>query len=290
MIENRLFHTRYADLHLHTNISDGTMSPEEIVIEAKKSGLATIAITDHDTFDGIGLALSAGAEHGIEVIPGIKLSAELNGEEVHILGYYMDWQDQQLRDKLKEFRNSRRLRAMRMVDKLNELGVDLEYDDILQQPDSISIGRPHVAAALVEKGHVVSISEAFRRFLGDDGPAYMPKHKLSPAEAIALLLDVGGIPVLAHPGMLRQDIISELVSCGLMGLEVFHPCHTVLHSDYYHELAERYSLLITGGSDCHGRAKDRMAIGSIRLPYEHIDALKKARATILQQLERASNE
>ncbi len=289
MIENRLFHTRYADLHLHTNFSDGTMSPEELVIEASHSGLDTIAITDHDILDGIEPALSAGKEHGVEIIPGIELSAEYNGEEVHILGYYMDWQDQQFCEKIGVFRDSRRIRAMKMVDKLNELGLEIEYDDVFKQTDVNAVGRPHVAVALLERGHVDNISEAFNRFLGNDGPAYMPKHKLSPAEAIALILDVGGIPVLAHPGALKQEITSELVSCGLMGLEVFHPYHTSQLSDYYRDFARQNHLLITGGSDCHGWAKDRVTIGDVRLPYEHVDALKRARKTILQKLERAAD-
>ena len=289
MIADRLFHSKCADLHLHTNFSDGTMSPEQLVIEARHSGLDAIAITDHDILDGIESALSAGEEHGVEIIPGIELSAEYNGEEVHMLGFCMDWQDQQFREKISEFRDSRHTRAMKIVDKLNQLGVEIEYDDVFKRADSASVGRPHVAAALVERGHVADISDAFRRFLGDDGPAYIPKHKLSPAEAIALILDVGGIPILAHPGSLEQDIIPELVSCGLMGLEAFHPYHTSQLSDYYCDFARRNHLLVTGGSDCHGWAKDRITIGSVRLPYEHVDALKRAREIILQELERAAN-
>lgn len=289
MIEDRPLHKGYADLHLHTNFSDGTMSPEELIVEAMHAGLDAIAITDHDILDGIGPALSTGEKYRIEVIPGIELSAEYNGEEVHILGFCMDWQDQQFREKIKEFRDSRRIRAMKMVDKLNELGMELEYDDVFKQADVTSIGRPHVAAALVEKGHVSNISEAFNEFLGDDGPAYLPKHKLSPAEAIALILDVGGIPVIAHPGALQQDIMPELISCGLMGLEALHPNHSMQLSDYYCDFAKQNHLLITGGSDCHGRGKGRTTMGSIKLPYEHVDALKKAKKTILRELERAAN-
>jgi len=295
MIEDRLSSAKCADLHLHTNFSDGTFSPEQVVMEADRLGFAAIAITDHDILDGIQPALSAGEQYGVEVIPGVELSAESSGEEVHILGFYIDWRDQQFQQKLQEFRESRRIRAMRMVDKLNQLGMDIEYRDVLKRADSTSIGRPHVAAALVERGHVATVSEAFYRFLGDSGPAYMPKQKLSPAEAITMILGVGGIPVLAHPGILQQDIVSELVSFGLMGLEAFHPYHTVgtRHdvslSDYYCHLAEEHNLLITGGSDCHGQGKGKMAMGSVRLPYEHVDALKEAKKAILQKLEPASD-
>jgi hypothetical protein len=280
MIENRVIHTKYADLHLHTNFSDGTFSPERVVMEANRLGFAAIAITDHDILDGIEPALSAGDQYGVEIIPGVELSAESDGEEIHILGFCMDWRDRQFRQKLQEFRESRRTRAMRIVDKLNQLGIDIEYDDVLKRADSTSIGRPHVATALVEKGHVATASEAFYRFLGDDRPAYVAKQRLSPAEAITMILNVGGVPVLAHPGILRQNIVPELVSSGLMGLEAFHPYHTVELSDYYCDLAKQYNLLITGGSDCHGLAKGKMAMGSVRLPYEYVDAMKKARRAL----------
>ena len=277
----------YADLHLHTNFSDGSLTPEELVTEARLAGLVAISVTDHDILDGIEPALLEGEKHGIEVIPGVELSAEANGEEVHILGFCMDWREPQFRERLQEFRESRRVRAMRMVDKLNQLGLAIDYDDVLKHADSTSVGRPHVAAALVERGHVYNISEAFNRFLGDDGPAYMPKHKLSPAEAIAMILDVGGVPILAHPGSLQQNSVSELMSLGLMGLEALHPQHNVQISNYYCDFAKEQNLLITGGSDCHGRAKDRMTLGNIKLPYKHVDALKKAGAAILQKLEQA---
>ena len=286
MAEIRL---KYADLHLHSNFSDGELSPEQIVIEASRLGFAAIAITDHDILDSIEPALSAGAEYGIEIIPGVELSAESNGEEIHILGYYMDWLDQKFQEKLQEFRDSRYSRAMKIVDKLNQLGVDIDYEDVLKRADTNSVGRPHVAAALVERGHVATISEAFDRFLRDDGPAYMPKQKLTPNEAIAMILDVGGVPVLAHPGGIKQDIIPELVSAGLMGLEAFHPSHSTYLSDYYSDLAKRYNIVITGGSDCHGLIKDQMTIGSVKLRYEHVDALKEARDFILQKLAAASD-
>ncbi len=289
MIEENLFNTKYADLHLHTNFSDGTFSPERVVMEASHLGLSAIAITDHDILDGIEPALSAGEQYGVEVIPGVELSSESDGAEVHILGYYMDWQNQQFCQRLQEFRESRRIRAMKMVDKLNQLGLDMEYDDVLERADLIAIGRPHVANALVKRGYVATASEAFYRFLGDNGPAYVPKYKLAPAEAIAMILDVGGVPIIAHPGMIHQSLVPELASLGLMGVEAFHPSHSVQISDYYCDLAEKHNLLITGGSDCHGEAKGAMTMGKIRLPYKYIDALKEARTDILHKLEAASD-
>jgi len=289
MIEGRLFSTKYADLHLHTSFSDGTFSPERVVMEANHSGLSTIAITDHDILDGIEPALSAGEQYGVEVIPGVELSSRSDGPEIHILGYYMDWQDTSFCQQLQEFRGARRIRAMEIVDKLNQLGMDVEYDDVLKRADLIAVGRPHVANVLVEKGYVNSVSEAFYRFLGDNGPAYVPKKRLSPAEAIAIILDAGGVPVLAHPGMLQQGIVPELVSLGLMGLEAFHPSHNTQISDYYCDLAAKYGILVTGGSDCHGNAKGAMTMGNIRLPYEYVDILKEARMDVLKKLEAASN-
>jgi predicted metal-dependent phosphoesterase TrpH len=289
MISKRYISNKYADLHLHTNFSDGTLTPEQLVKSANILGLSAIAITDHDILDGINIAISAGKKFGVEVIPGVELSAMLGEEEIHILGFYVDWLNEKFQEKLQEFRDSRITRAKEMVDKLNALGVDIEYGDVLKLADSISIGRPHVAAILVEKGYVATNSEAFIKYLFNGGPAYVQKKKLSPAEAIAMILDAGGVPVLAHPGMIQQDIISDLVSMGLMGLEAFHPNHNVHLSNYYCELARYYKLLITGGSDCHGEGKGRMILGSIKLPYEHVDALKKARNYVLEKLEAASD-
>jgi hypothetical protein len=288
MVYSKLFCFKYADLHLHTSFSDGTLSPEQIIQAAYRLGFSAVAITDHDILDGIEPALSAGKNCGVEVVPGVELSAESNGEEIHILGFYVDWKDQKFQRKLREFRTSRLARAMKMVDKLNELGVNINYDDVLSRTNSKAVGRPHVAAAILEKGHVSSFSEAFSRFIGDDGPAYVSKQKLSPAEAITMVLDAGGVPVLAHPGMLQQSIVPDLVSLGLMGLEAFHPSHSAQVSDYYCHLAKQYTLLVTGGSDCHGEAKDEKSMGSVRLPYKHVKDLKKARDYVLKNLKMAS--
>ena len=285
MFRSRLPYTRKsADLHLHTTVSDGMLSPEEIVAEARRVELTAIAITDHDVLDGIDLALPAGEKYGIEIIPGIELSAEYRGEEVHILGYYIDRDNDTFQRKLEGFRESRRVRAMEIVDKLGKMGMKLDYDEVLLLGDSDSIGRPHVATALVNRGYVFDKKEAFDRYLHDNGPAYVPKKKLTPDEAIAMILDVGGIPVLAHPGMLRQSIIPDMVSLGLMGLEVFHPNHSDYQLNYLRGMAERYGLLITGGSDYHGDTNGRALMGSIRLPYRHVEALKEAQRDLAEKL------
>ncbi|MBM3212198.1 PHP domain-containing protein [Candidatus Poribacteria bacterium] len=289
MMNKHLRINKYADLHLHTSFSDGTMNPEQLVKEASRLGFSAIAITDHDNLDGIELAISAGKKYGIAIIPGVELSAIYNEEEIHVLGFYIDWLNSKLQGQLLEFRERRVTRAKEMVDKLKNLGVYIEYGDVLKLADSKSVGRPHVAAALVEKGHVSNTSEAFIKYLSNGGPAYIQKKKLSPEDAFAMILNSGGVPVLAHPGMIQEDIIPDLIPMGLMGLEAFHPYHNIYVTNYFCELAKYYRLLITGGSDCHGEAKGKMFLGNIKLPYEHVKALENARDYILEKLESISD-
>lgn len=268
---------KYADLHLHTSFSDGRLSPEQIVLKAKCSGLSAIAITDHDTIDGIDSAIKAGKKYNLEIIPGIELSAETDTEEVHILGFYIDWSKSDFQGKINELMESRRIRLIKMIDNLNEIGIKLEYETVLNKSSSASIGRPHLALALVESGYVSTVSEAFNKFLNNSSPIYVAKQKLDPASAIKMILSAGGTPVLAHPGYMQQNTIEELVSFGLMGLEAFHPCLEIQISNYYYELAKKYNLLITGGSDFHGLPDSKISIGEIRLPYKYIEDMKKVR-------------
>lgn len=268
---------KYADLHLHTSFSDGKLSPEQIVLRAKCSRLSAIAITDHDTIDGIDSAIKAGKKYNLEIIPGIELSAETDTEEVHILGFYIDWCNPDLQDKINELMESRRIRLIKMIDNLNEIGIKLECETVLNKSSSASIGRPHLALALVESGYVSTVSEAFNKFLNNSSPIYVAKQKLHPASAIKMILSAGGIPVLAHPGYMQQNTLEELISCGLMGLEAFHPCLEIQISNYYCELAKKYNLLITGGSDFHGLPDSKISIGEIRLPYKYIEDMKKVR-------------
>lgn len=269
-------HTKYADLHIHTDRSDGLLSPEQIVAKANKAELSTISITDHDTLDGIESALAAGKRHNVEIIPGLELSSEYNGEELHILGYFIDWQNQPLNERLQIFRNERHERALKMMDKLKQLGVHIDHVDVFKIKELEYVGRPHLAAALVQNGYAETISDAFNRFLGNNAPAYIPKSAFSPSEAIKMILDSDGIPVWGHPGTLKQDVLKELISYGLMGIEAYYSYHSNQLTDYYCNLARENNLLITGGSDFHGFENSKRALGEVKLPYEYVEELKEA--------------
>jgi len=274
LFRNKTNRTKYADLHLHTDRSDGVLSPEQIVIQANHNGLSAIAITDHDTLEGIKPALSAGKRYNVEIIPGLELSAESEGEEIHILGYFLDWQKDQLLKRLSKFREARQIRALQMIGRLKQLGMDIQQSEVFNQTDSNYVGRPHIAVALVKNGYAETISEAFDRFIGNNAPAYIPKEAFTPSEAINLILDAEGIPVLAHPSMLKRDVLGELISYGLMGIEAIHSYHTLQLSNYYIDLAKHHNLLITGGSDYHGFENSRRTLGNIRIPYEYVEILK----------------
>jgi len=267
---------KYADLHLHTDQSDGKMTPEKVVSESNCIGLSAIAITDHDMLDGIEPAILAGKKYGVEIIPGLELSAKYANEEIHILGYFIDWKNKKLQNRLHEFRESRYNRALKIMNKLRDMGVQIELNDIINQTESSYIGRPHLAAALVKNGYADSISEAFYRFLGNYAPAYVPKEVFSPSEAIDMIIDAGGIPILAHPGMVKVNILDELIENGLMGIEAFHPYHTVELMDYYSRIAKDKNLLVTGGSDFHGFENNKKALGTVRLPYIYVEKLRSA--------------
>ncbi len=267
---------KYADLHIHTNRSDGLLSPEQVVLKANKVGLSAISITDHDSIDGIESAILTGKKHNVEVIPGLEISAEYYGEEIHILGYFIDWQDQSLNRALQTFRDARHKRALKMMEKLNELGIRIEHSDVFKDTQLDYVGRPHLAFALVQNGYVDTISEAFQKFLGNNAPAYIPKPAFSPFEAIKMILSADGIPILAHPAMLKRNVVDDLVSYGLAGIEAYHSYHSNQITDYYIYLAKKKNLLITGGSDFHGFENSKRVLGNVRLPYKYIEELKEA--------------
>ena len=269
---------KFADLHLHTQFSDGTFTPEELVLYAQKSGLACIALTDHDTVEGCARAAAACAPVRMEYIPGAELTAEHEDIEVHILGYFLDTENQVLLDRIAQFQTVRQRRIHEMVAALNKLGVPLRVEAVFALANCKSPGRPHVARALVKEKLIGSLDEAFERFLKKGRPAWVPKTKMSALESVELIHQAGGLAVMAHPGLNRSDeIIPDLVAAGLDGIECFHTKHSTTMSERYLEIAEKHNLLVTGGSDCHGFSKARPLIGTVKLPYEHVEKLAAAR-------------
>ena len=235
---------------------------------AAAKGLGVLAVTDHDTVDGIAAALERGKERQVEVIPGIELGAKWNGDgQMHILGYYIGWDDPGLLDRLSWLRAQRRERGLKMVTRLNELGVPISWERVVGLTGAASIGRPHLARALVEAGHVESIAEAFSLYLGAGAPAYLEKTELPPAEAIGLIRDSGGVPVLAHPATLKlagsklEACVEHLAAQGLAGIEVYWPKHTEAEKASYERLAAYYDLVATMGSDFHGSNKPAIELG-----------------------------
>lgn len=266
---------RYADLHIHTTCSDGLVRPEDIASLAKGAGLGTIAITDHDTIKGVGRAVRGDLSSEVEIIPGVELSTIIDKTEVHILGYFINWEDAGFAERMEELGRGRLRRAEEILLRLRCLGIDLSFDTVLSFASEGVIGRPHIADALVKKGLVSSYDEAFDKYIGQHAPAYVPKRLLSPAEAMELISSVGGIPVLAHPGTLRRgEIIPQLVRQGLKGIEAIHPMHTPQMSGYYKCLAEKYKIIYTGGSDYHGKGRTLDSIGEHKVPYQVVERLK----------------
>lgn len=267
---------KFADLHLHTNLSDGSYSVNELIFAAKKAGLGCIAITDHDTIEGIQPALEI-ASNELEIIPGVELTADVDEREIHILGYFVDYQDVEFTKQLSRFRQVRLNRIFEMSSKLKSLGVEINPQEVIDFAHGASVGRLHLAQVMVKRGIVSTTFEAFQKYIGDTCPAYVSKFKLTPKEAIDFILSSGGIPVLAHPYILpSQDLIEQFVKDGMMGIEVYYPEHTPQMIERYKNIAEKYNLLITGGSDCHGSAKREILIGKIKIPYELVEKLKRA--------------
>ncbi|MBC7324371.1 MAG: PHP domain-containing protein [Moorella sp. (in: Bacteria)] len=241
------------DLHTHTTASDGKLAPTEVVRLARQKGLAAVGITDHDTVAGLAEARAAAASRGVTVVPGVELSTEWEGREIHILGYYIDWQQEDLVSFLEAMRQSRYRRTARMVERLQGLGYDISLAEVEEEVRGEAMGRPHIAAALVRKGYLPSIDAAFNSLLEPGRPAYVPCARVQPGRAIKLILEAGGVHVLAHPGLSRVDaLIPALVADGLKGIEAYYPRHDVSTTRYYLELAALYRLVVTGGSDFHG--------------------------------------
>lgn len=274
------------DLHLHTRYSDGSLTPAEVVDLAHQAGVTALAITDHDIVDGIPLAMEAATKPGIEVIPGVEISSRFNEQELHVLGYFFDWQDSTFRDHLAQQRRSRQIRNPRTIERLNALGLALTKEEVNAKAGSGSIGRPHIAQVLVDKGYVRDTREAFDRYLKEGAPAYVPRTLSDTREVIAWIRDAGGVPVLAHPTWTRCQgeplyrLCADLKEAGLLGLEVFYSSHDRRQTSRFLELAKRLDLLVTGGSDFHGTAKPGIQVGrgkgNLKVPDTLLAPLRQA--------------
>jgi predicted metal-dependent phosphoesterase TrpH len=271
----------FIDLHLHSHFSDGTYGPEELAAQARRYELAAIALTDHDSVEGCPGTAQACAAVGIEFITGTELTAEEDGNEVHILGYCVDTQNTILLTQIARFQAVRQNRIREMVVRLNQLKVPLSADAVFALANCKAPGRPHVARALVAAGLCSSLDEAFERFLKKNRPAWVPKFKMSGAEALELIHQAGGVAVLAHPGLNRTDeVIQGLVEAGMDGIECYHTKHPTATSERYLKIADRFHLLVTGGSDCHGMNKGKPLIGTVKVPYQYLEKLKARAAEI----------
>jgi predicted metal-dependent phosphoesterase TrpH len=268
------------DLHAHSNRSDGTFTPRELVRLAAERELDVVALTDHDTTDGLDEAFAQGASSGVEVVPGVEFSAEFDRTSVHVLCYWMDVRNEGLQAELRRLRDDRFRRGELMVERLRELGVPIEFERVREIAGEATIVRPHVAQAMVEAGAVETEKEAFERYIGDGRPAHVAKHALDPVDAVALIDAAGGVCVLAHPGMwgdqssVPEALIARMADAGMRGLEVDHPDHPPEAREHYRRLAGQLGLVATGGSDCHGIRYDPVRLGTSLCEPEAFDALR----------------
>jgi predicted metal-dependent phosphoesterase TrpH len=266
---------RRVDLHAHTFFSDGHLSPEELVEHALSRNLVALAITDHDTVEGVARALVAGRGR-VRIVPGIEISSVLEGHDLHMLGYFLDSQSESLRERLDEFRDERRNRALAIMERLRELGVPVDETAVFTAAEPGVVGRPHVANALVRAGHVPSVEAAFQQFLGPRGSAFIPRPAFHSEEAITCIREAGGASVLAHPGgQLPELLVERLKDAGLDGVEVWHPSHGAAAVRRWRESARRLHLIETGGSDFHGTHRG-MGLGDLPVPERAVEALLDA--------------
>ncbi|MFY4727492.1 PHP domain-containing protein [Nitrospira sp. BLG_2] len=274
------------DLHLHTTHSDGSCTPTEVVNMAHRAAVTALAITDHDITTGIAEAIAVGQQCGIEIIPGVEISSLAGSSEVHILGYFLDWQDFDLLERLKTLRDARHRRNPQIIERLQTLGIGITYDEVRSLAGTDSIGRPHIARVLMDKRVVASAKEAFDRFLAEGKPAYVPRELPSPAEAIRWIKAARGLAVLAHPTWVRVaeqpliDLVRQLKADGLDGVEVYYSTHAARQTREYLSLAQQLGLLVTGGSDFHGLTKPDIEVGigkgTLHIPTSLLPKMKDA--------------
>jgi predicted metal-dependent phosphoesterase TrpH len=271
--------TGYADLHIHSTVSDGVLSPAEIVNHARCTGLRAVGIADHDCIDGIEPASREGERCGVEVIPGVEMSTSAGAVDVHLLGYLFDPADPALREYLRFFQETREQRAIKIVKRLNELGFALRHTTVMERSGTGSVGRMHIAQALVEDGFCRTTDEAFGRFLRDGGPAFIEKYRISVGEAIRVIHKAGGLTFLAHPGFYDDEkLVADLFEAGLDGLEVYNPKHSEKQIVRFRTIIREKRALASGGSDYHGEKKNGSPLGRFRVPYALVAGMKERAA------------
>ncbi len=281
------------DLHVHSNRSDGSMTPAQLVDLALEKGLSAFALTDHDTTDGLEEAIRYAADKEIEVIPGIEFSTEYRGRDIHMLGLAIEYDAPLFRDQIRAFVDSRILRNQKMCRNLMEAGIDISYEKLTAAFPGSVITRGHYSRYLLDHGYVKSMPEAFDRYLGDRTPYFVPRQKVTPAQAVQLILDAHGIPVLAHPTLYHmgkealQKLVTELKEAGLIGIEAIYSTYSAGEAREMRQLAERNHLLVSGGSDFHGSTKPGLEMGTgyngrLIIPYDIWEKLKEKRAEMLQ--------
>ncbi len=264
------------DLHMHTNHSDGYYSPLELINKVREKNLNIISITDHDSTNALEEAITIGKDFGVEVIPGVEVSTDIEDKEIHLLGYFVDIHNSELIKYLSFFREERYHRAKRIIRKLNNLGLEISLDDVLEIARNSAVGRPHVAFAMMKLGIVNDYYEAFQKYLRDNGPAYERKIHVSPQSALKLINDAGGLSFIAHPGHIKESILMTLINAGIDGIEVTHPSHNEYQIKFYRGIVNQYCLLESGGSDFHGGQKgDEDNLGNFTLSPSRLDEMRQ---------------
>ena len=269
---------KFADLHVHTSCSDGTYTPAQLVKEGLKRGVSALAIVDHDTTEALSEAIAQARGEDLEIIPGVELTAQHENQEIHILGYFLDYRNKELQEKLKLVQLNRIERVYKIIENLEGLGLKLNPQTVFNISGKATVGRMHIARALVMDGLVSTTAEAFRKYVGDRSPAYVLGFRLSVPEAIKLIHSTGGVAVLAHPYMLHNDeLITEFTGYGLEGIEVYYPEHSQAMVNFYLDLAKKLNLMVTGGTDFHGSAKPQIKLGMIKIPLDLVEKLRLAK-------------
>jgi predicted metal-dependent phosphoesterase TrpH len=264
------------DLHTHTTASDGTYAPRDLVIEAANRGVRVLAITDHDSTEGLPEAFEeAERRRPLELLPGIEINCDVEGAEIHVLGYLMDWQAPWFQEFCREQRRERRERVHRMAERLAALGMPFDADEVFALVKEGSAGRPHVAQVMVARGYVKTVREAFDKYLAAGRPGHVPRKKLTPEDAVRLIRRAGGVPVFAHPGLAgRDELIPGLIAAGLMGIECYYTEHSAQQRATYLQICKDHNLVATGGSDFHGPQVRAATLGSPTVPMAAVDALR----------------